>query len=124
VAKKIVMIDDEPEITSMVSIFLERRGFLTATANSGQEGIALINQLGPDVILLDINMPGMDGFAVLSEIKNSKTTAAIPVIMLSARSDEIAKVSACALSCQDYFTKPFELAALEAKIKEVLRIRG
>jgi DNA-binding response OmpR family regulator len=119
-AKKILIIDDELEIRSLLSTFLEKKGFAALTAESGKEGIDLANQLKPDLILLDINMPGMDGFAVLVKIKKSKETASIPVIMLTGRIDEIAKISASALSCEDYIGKPFELEDLLGKINKII----
>jgi DNA-binding response OmpR family regulator len=119
-AKKILIIDDEPDICSVVSTFLEKKGFTAIAAKRGKEGIGVANNLKPDLILLDINMPDMDGFAVLVKIKNSEGTASIPVIMLTGRSDEIAKISASALSCEDYISKPFELEELLDKVEKII----
>ena len=121
-AKEVLIIDDEPNICSVVSQFLEKKGFTTITANSGKEGIEIANQLVPDLILLDINMPEMDGFEVLVKLKNDQKTMSIPVVMLTGRGDEIAKLSASALSSEYYITKPFDLEELNSKIKQILKI--
>lgn len=119
-AKKILIIDDEPGVCSVVSTFLEKKGFTAITAKSGKEGIEVANQLVPDLILLDINMPEMDGFAVLVKLKNNQRTMSIPVVMLTGRGDEIAKLSASALSCEDYISKPFEMEELLDKVKKII----
>lgn len=121
-AKKILIIDDEPNICSVVSQFFEKKGFTAITAESGKEGIEIANQLVPDLILLDINMPKMDGFAVLVKLKNDQRTMSIPVVMLTGRSDDIAKLSASALSSEYYITKPCDLEELDSKIKQILKI--
>jgi DNA-binding response OmpR family regulator len=97
---------------------LRKKGFTTITANSGKEGIEIANQLVPDLILLDINMPQMDGFEVLVKLKNDQKTMSIPVVMLTGRGDEIAKISISALSSKYYITKPFDLEELNSKIKQ------
>jgi DNA-binding response OmpR family regulator len=119
-AKRILIIDDEPGICLVVSTFLEKKGFTAIAAKSGKEGIGVANHLKPDLILLDINMPEMDGFAVLVKIRNSEVTASIPVIMLTGRGDEMAKISASALSCEDYISKPFELEELLDKVEKII----
>jgi DNA-binding response OmpR family regulator len=120
--KKILIIDDETNICLLVSNFLEKKGFTALTANNGKEGVSAANKFLPDLILLDINMPKMDGFAVLEKIKHSPETMPIPVIMLSGRGDNESKIKASGSYSEYYITKPFELEELEAKIKLVLRI--
>lgn len=120
--KKILIIDDEPGICSLVSNFLGKKGFTVITAKSGKEGLSAANKFLPDLILLDINMPKMDGFAVLEKIKFSPKTIPIPVVMLSGRGDDESKIKASGLYSEYYITKPFDLEELESKIKEVLKI--
>ena len=121
-SKKILIIDDEPNICSLVSDFLGKKGFTAITAKSGKEGVSAANKFLPDLILLDINMPEMDGFAVLEKIKYSPKTMPIPVVMLSGRGDDESKIKASGLYSEYYITKPFGLEELESKIKEVLKI--
>lgn len=121
-SKKILIIDDDKNFCALVSVFLGKKGFTSATVNSGKEGIEASRQLAPDLILLDINMPKMDGFAVLEKLKNSEKTMAIPVIMLTGRGDDESKLKASSLYSQYYITKPFDLEELDAKIKQILKI--
>ena len=121
-SKKILAIDDNPDVTSVVEEFLTKKGFEVATANSGKDGLNQATRAIPDLILLDITMPHMDGFAVLEKLKQSPKTMSIPVIMLTAKSDDESKRRASGQYCQSYFTKPFDMAELEAKVKEVLNI--
>ena len=119
--KKILIIDDEQNICNVVSEFLAKKGFTAITATSGKEGIKNANQLMPDLILLDINMPKMDGFAVLEKLKNSEKTISIPVIMLTGRGDDESKMKASGLYSQYYITKPFDLEELASKIEQILK---
>jgi two-component system OmpR family response regulator len=119
---RILVIDDEPNICSLVSNFLGKKGFKAISANSGKDGIKAANRFRPDLILLDITMPTMDGFAVLEKLKHSDKTISIPVIMLTGRSDEDSKIKASGLYSEYYLVKPFQLEELESKIKEVLKI--
>ncbi|HTZ11436.1 MAG TPA: response regulator transcription factor [Candidatus Margulisiibacteriota bacterium] len=120
--KKILIVDDEANICLLVSAFLEKKGFTVITANNGKEGVSAAHKFLPDLILLDINMPKMDGFAVLEKLKHSPETMPIPVIMLSGRGDNESKIKASGSYSEYYITKPFELEELESKIKLVLRI--
>jgi DNA-binding response OmpR family regulator len=95
-----------------------------ATAYNGKEGLKKAKLEKPDVILLDIMMPKMDGFAVLKALKKEMKTMYIPVIMLTAVGDEPSKLKAAAMYDEKYLTKPIENEALEASIKECLEIRG
>jgi len=114
--KKILIIDDEEKICSVVSAFLGKKGFTAVTAHNGSEGIKAAQRLIPDLILLDINMPKMDGYAVLEKLKNHEKTIAIPVIMLSGRGDDESKIKAAGLYSAYYLTKPFDLEELASKI--------
>ena len=118
--KKILIIDDNADVCSTVSEFLGKKGFTAITATSGKEGIRTAHKLKPDLILLDIMMPKMDGFAVLKKLKDSQKTMTTPVIMLTARGDEESKLKASSLYSEYYLVKPFQMEELESKIKTVL----
>jgi two-component system alkaline phosphatase synthesis response regulator PhoP len=119
--KKILIIDDESEYCELVKQNLELRGdFHVITANSGKEGISTATREKPDLILLDILMPGMDGFEVLKRLKEAPKTASIPVIMLTALGTEAAKEKAIELCNEDYLVKPVSIAYLKATIEAVL----
>lgn len=120
-AKKILIIDDEEELCSLVSEFLGKKGFTAISANRGKEGIKIAQRLMPNLILLDINMPKMDGFAVLEKLKNSEKTITIPVIMLTGRGDDESKIKASGLYSEYYITKPFDLEELASKIRQILK---
>ena len=120
--KKILMIDDEPEVCAVVCEFLEKKGFSSAYVTGGKEGIKTAQGMIPDLILLDINMPKMDGFAVLANLKQSPKTMSIPVIMLTGRGDNESKVQAARLYNDGYITKPFKMEELEIKIRQILRV--
>lgn len=91
-----------------------------ATATNGKEGIKLAKKTKPDLILLDILMPGMDGFEVLERLKKDKETIAIPVVLLTAKGDEESKIKAMKLYGEQFITKPIEALELKTKIEEIL----
>ena len=123
--KGILIIDDERSFTELVRMNLEMSGkFQVAVANDGRDGIAMAKDLKPDVILLDVMMPKMDGFEVLNALKKNPKTLSIPVIMLSAKSDDASKIAASSLYSQYYVTKPIDADELVAKIEWVLNLSG
>ncbi|MDD5136433.1 MAG: response regulator [Candidatus Omnitrophica bacterium] len=119
--KKILIVDDEEGFRFFVKTNLEIRGdYEVASAPDGIEGLRLAGEYRPDLILLDILMPKMDGFKVLEELKGSEKTKSIPVIMLTARSSDDARLKALNLGSDGYVVKPFEMAELEEKIEQAL----
>jgi len=120
VAEKILVIDDEENLRSLVSTFLEKKGYTVLTAKDGKEGLKTALYHIPDLILLDISMPKMDGYAVLEKLKNNEITLSIPVVMLTGRGDDESKIKASGLYSNYYITKPFDLEALDAKMKQIL----
>lgn len=122
--KKILIIDDECDYCEMVKIHLEAiADFIVETANSGQAGIDLAKKIKPELIVLDIVMPELDGFSVLKKLKEEISTAEIPVIMLSAKDDPYSKARAMRLYEEEYITKPVDAKDLKSKIEEILKIR-
>ncbi len=119
--KKILMIDDEKEFCMVIKQNLEMKGdYSVEIATDGKSGISAALHHKPDLILLDIIMPGMGGFDVLRELKNIKETTMIPVVMLTAVGSEEAKEKALGLYDEDYIVKPVLLNDLDAKIRSVL----
>lgn len=123
--RTILIIDDEADFCALVKEHLELKGdFVVYTATSGEEGIAIAKKRGPDIILLDIRMPEMDGFEVLKRLKKDKDTMSIPVIMLTGVESEEAKLTAAGLFNELYMTKPVKFEELQNGIEKVLKRRG
>lgn len=123
--KKILIIDDEKMICDVVKKGLEIMGdFQVSIATNGKDGIGMAKRLNPDLILLDIRMPHMDGIEVLKTLKKDNSTIEIPVVMLTAVLDEASKIE-CSGEYDDlYLEKPIDLVVLKSKIEEVLKRRG
>ena len=114
---KVLLIDDEPGIFEALSVLMSQSGYELFYASCGQEGLRLIEESGAEIILLDINMPGMNGWEVCKRIREKST---VPIIVLSARSDETDILHGFYLGVDDYLAKPFSFAILQARIKAVL----
>ncbi|MBN1628584.1 MAG: response regulator transcription factor [Thermoleophilia bacterium] len=114
----VLVIEDEQNIADIVRIALERDGFQVATARTGEDGLAELERHGAALVILDIGLPGVDGFEVCRRIRKS---SAVPVIMLTARDDEVDKVVGLELGADDYVPKPFSPRELVARVKAVLR---
>jgi len=122
---KILMIDDEADLCFFVKANLEIVGnYEVITATSGKEGLRAASWHKPDVILLDVMMPGMDGFEVLKKLKAEVKTAQIPVLMLTAKNDDDSKMKAAGLYGDDYLVKPIEFKTLKSRIDSVLAAKG
>ncbi|NOU69127.1 response regulator [Paenibacillus sp. LMG 31461] len=117
-AKKIMIVDDEPKIIRFIAANLKSLGFETVACQSGAEALEKMEAVDPDLILLDLMMPGMDGFEVLRRLR---AYSSVPVIMLTARSNGADKVQGLNLGADDYLTKPFSLDELFARVNAVLR---
>ena len=114
----ILVVDDDPNIARLVELYLEKEGFAVRTAARGDDAVLEFRRLPPDMILLDVMLPGMDGYQVLKAVRKS---GAIPVIMLTARDETFDKVLGLELGADDYITKPFDPKELVARVKAVLR---
>ena len=117
-SKKALVVEDDGNIAELLRLYLERDGFEVQHAADGGEGVAMFRAFNPDIVLLDIMLPVMDGWGVLREIRKDKST---PVIMLTAKSETPDKVSGLEMGADDYVTKPFEVKELLARIHAVLR---
>ncbi|MBN1321235.1 MAG: response regulator transcription factor [Thermoleophilia bacterium] len=114
----VLVIEDEPNIASIVRIALEREGFHVTTFRTGEEGLAELDRHPYALVVLDIGLPGIDGFEVCRRLRQS---SGVPVIMLTARDDEVDKVVGLELGADDYVPKPFSPRELVARVKAVLR---
>ena len=118
--KKIVLAEDEPHIARLVVFKLEREGYEVVWADDGEKALESIKNHIPDLIILDIMMPVMDGYEVLRRVKEDEGLKAIPVIMLTAKGQERDIVRGFELGSEDYIIKPFRPAELVARIRKVL----
>ncbi|MGN1020996.1 MAG: response regulator [Aristaeellaceae bacterium] len=114
----ILLVDDDPNISRLVQLYLEKEGFEVRTADRGDDALSEFRKLPPDLMLLDVMLPGMDGWQVLKAIRKSST---IPIIMLTAKDETFDKVLGLELGADDYITKPFDTKELVARVKAVLR---
>jgi two-component system alkaline phosphatase synthesis response regulator PhoP len=120
-AKSILVIDDEPSIGRVVQFKLQQEGFKVRVATDGLEGLAYIKEEKPDLILLDLMMPGMDGFEVCRRLRAVPETMTTPVIILTARGQEMDRIRGVELGVLDFFTKPFSPQKLLERVKEVFK---
>jgi len=118
---KILIVEDDKHILKLLEYNLEKEGFQILTSRDGEDALGQARKNHPDLILLDLMLPGMDGLEVCKALKNDTKTASIPVIMLTAKSQESDKVVGLELGADDYVTKPFSPRELIARIKAVLR---
>lgn len=119
--KKILIVDDEPDILELLSYNLQKEGFETSGLASGEEVLRTVNEEEYNLIILDLMLPGIQGLELCRLIKSSTKTSGIPIIMLTAKSDELDKVLGLELGADDYITKPFSPRELLARVKAVLR---
>jgi two-component system, OmpR family, alkaline phosphatase synthesis response regulator PhoP len=116
--KTILVVDDEPKITQLVQDYLERAGFSVRTASDGRTALSLAQSIQPDLIVLDLGLPEMDGLDVTREIRKQSNA---PIIMLTARSEESDKLIGLELGADDYMTKPFSPKELVARVRVLFR---
>lgn len=119
--KKIVIIEDEPDILEVLSYNLKREGFDVFSATNGTLGLSLVNKELPDLMLLDLMLPGMDGIEICSSIKSNPATQHTLIIMVTAKGEESDIVLGLGVGADDYITKPFSPKELVARVKAVLR---
>ena len=119
--RKIVVIEDEPDILEVIQYNLEREGFLVLPASNGDSGLEIILRQAPDLVLLDLLLPGLDGIEICRKLKMDPMTQGIPIIMVSAKGEESDIVLGLGVGADDYVTKPFRAKELIARVKAVLR---
>jgi two-component system KDP operon response regulator KdpE len=116
--RRVLVVDDEPHLRHAIQLYLEDEGFLVLSARDGEEALRRLREQLPDAIVLDVQMPGMDGFETLQEIRKVSNA---PVIMLTVRGEEQDKLRGLRLGADDYVTKPFSQRELTERIRAVLR---
>ena len=119
--KKIIVVEDEPDLVDVVTYNLQREGYLVLTAQRGDEGLNLIRSERPDLVLLDLMLPGMDGLSICRQMKSDGSLSEIPIIIASAKGEESDVVIGLEMGADDYLAKPFSPRELLARIKAVLR---
>ena len=119
--QKILIVDDDNNIAELVALYLTKECFETKIVNDGEEALKQFHIFHPDLILLDIMLPGEDGYSILERLKASSETQNIPVIMVTAKEAEYDKVRGLEAGADDYITKPFGMMEFVARVKAVLR---
>ncbi|HVM06115.1 MAG TPA: response regulator transcription factor [Acidimicrobiales bacterium] len=118
----IVVVEDDPNIADLVDLYLRREGWRVLQATDGSRGLELVDRERPRLVVLDVGLPGgMDGLEVCRRLRSGERTAAVPVVMLTARDGEVDRVLGLELGADDYITKPFSPRELVARVRAVLR---
>ncbi|MDQ7730047.1 response regulator [Halomonas sp. SpR8] len=117
---KVLVVDDEPNIVLSLEFLMEQAGFAVVTAEDGEQALARVNDSQPDLLLLDISLPGISGFDVLERLRGEAATAQLPIIMLTAHGRDVEREKGMALGADDYITKPFSTQTLVEKVKALL----
>jgi len=120
-AKKILVVEDEKDILHLLKLYLDKEGFRTLTATTGTDGLKSAMQNKPDLIVLDLMLPEIDGLEVCKRLRSAPETAMVPIIMLTAKAEESDTVIGLELGADDYVTKPFSPKALVARVKALFR---
>jgi len=120
-SSKILIIDDEPDVADLVAMNLKSEGYKVWTADNGESGLAKARAESPNLIVLDLMLPKMSGLEVCKALKRDAATAKIPIIMLTAKTDEVDRIVGLELGADDYVTKPFSPRELLLRIQSVLR---
>jgi two-component system, OmpR family, phosphate regulon response regulator PhoB len=120
-ASRLLIVEDEPDIRSLLLFHLEREGYQLTVARSGEDAVRLAHAAPPDLVLLDLMLPEMDGLEVCRRLRRDPATQTVPIVMLTARGDEVDRVLGLELGADDYVVKPFSPRELVARIRAVLR---
>jgi CheY-like chemotaxis protein len=117
---KVLLVDDEDQLRRVMRDLLERDGYQVTEARDGVEALDQIDRHAPDIIVLDLNLPGLDGYGVLSHLRSRQATAGIPVVVLTAQGDEDNEVRVFEMGADDFLSKPFRARALSVRLRAVL----
>src|SRR3989454_571355 len=120
-AAEVLVVEDEPDIRNLIVLHLSREGFRCRTAKSGPEALREPRAATPDLVILDLMLPDLDGLEVCRRLRSDAATATIPIIMLTAKADEVDRVVGLEMGADDYVAKPFSPKELIARIPAVLR---
>lgn len=117
----IAIVEDEANIVELIKYNLDREGYRTISANNGRKGLDLIKQELPDLVILDLMLPELDGISVCKQLRSDAQTKSIPIIILTAKSEEADRVLGLEMGADDYVVKPFSMRELLARVKSVLK---
>ncbi len=120
-ASRVLIVEDERDIRDLVLFHLEREGFQVSSASSGEEALRKVRHASPDLVLLDLMLPAMGGLEVCRKLRQDPATVALPIVMLTAKGDEVDRVLGLELGADDYIVKPFSPKELLARVRAVLR---
>ena len=118
---RILIVEDDPDIADLVTRFLDKAGFITERAGSGRDALKQITARPPDLVVLDLMLPHMDGLEICRILRSDERTAAIPIIMVTARGEETERIVGLELGADDYVPKPFSPSELVARVRALLR---
>jgi DNA-binding response OmpR family regulator len=118
--RKVLLVEDEEPLRRVLKDLLERDGFLVYEAKDGIQALDQVDRHGPDIVVLDLNLPGLDGYSVLKQLRSRPATRELPVMVLTAKGDEDNEVRVFELGADDFITKPFRARALSARLEAVL----
>jgi two-component system, OmpR family, phosphate regulon response regulator PhoB len=121
---RVLVVDDEPDITALVAYHLAKAGYRVSTAANGPEALKAAREERPDIVVLDVMLPGVSGYDVLAELRRLEETRDVGVILLTARREEADRIRGLSLGADDYLTKPFSPAELALRVNAVLRRLG
>jgi DNA-binding response OmpR family regulator len=118
---RIAVIEDDADLSFTIRLNLEREGYAVTTFGNGHEGLLGVQQGGFDFLVLDLNLPDLDGFTICRELRRNVTTSKLPILMLTARTSEQDRITGLELGADDYLTKPFSVRELQARVAAILR---
>src|SRR5215212_494761 len=118
---RVALIEDDADITFTVRLNLERQGYAVTTFGNGHEGLVAVQQGGFDFLILDLNLPDLDGFTICRELRRDPITSKLPILMLTARTSEADRIMGLELGADDYLVKPFSVRELLARVAAILR---
>ena len=119
-ARRVLIVDDETDLSELLGYNLWKAGYETKVVNDGEAGLQEIESFQPDLVVLDIMMPGLNGHQVLSRIRGNPQTASLPVIFLTAKNEEVDEIEGLSKGADDFVTKPFSIRVLQARIERLL----
>ena len=119
--KKILVVDDDAELVELLSFNLKQAGYVIGTASNGADALKRVRSFEPDLIVLDVMMPELDGFAVCEILRRDPTTAAIPILMLTALSSELGRLAGLGSGASDFMSKPFSPRLIVARVEDLLK---
>jgi DNA-binding response OmpR family regulator len=124
IAKRILIVEDDPSVLRATSYILEKEGYDVITAQNGLEGLKKAREDNPDLLVLDVMLPGIDGFEICHNLRGEPETADLPILMFSAKGQESDKATGMKMGANDYLTKPVDRIVLLDKVAELLATKG